>query len=102
MSKKVEDSEFAVDARPVKEGKDPLAEGNTLINPKGSSEDDNVYELLESSEDVRKAEKLLPKKDVKEHFGYPFQLQVPKVRQVKNKSEDELEEVIKSSNRKGR
>lgn len=96
------DSEFAVDARPIKEGKDPLAEGNTLINPQGTSEDDNIYELLESSEDVRKAEKLITKKDIKINTGFPVQLTVPKVRNVHNKSEEELAEVVKKSHRTGR
>lgn len=102
MSDNLVDPDFAVDARPVKEGKDPLAEGNTLVNPKGSSEDDNVYELLESSEDVRKAEKLLPKRDPKPLHPHSVQVEIPKIRRVKNKSEEELEKAVKSSHRKGR
>lgn len=103
MSKKI-DSDFVVDARPIKEGKDPLADGNTLVNPKGSSEDDNVYELLESSDDVRKAEALIPRKNtsIPRPHGYPVQLNVPKIRNVKNKGEEELAETVKSSKRSGR
>ena len=102
MAKKTIDSDFEVDARPIGEGKDPLAEGNTLINPMGSSEDDNVYELLESSEDVRKAEKLLPKRDPQPSHPGSVQLQVPKIRSIKNKSEEELAQALKTSKRIGR
>lgn len=101
MSNKFVDSDFVIDARPKTEGKDPLAEGNTLINPT-NSEDENVYELLESSEDVRKAEKILPKRDPKPSHPYNVQVEVPKIRNVKNKSEEELEKVVKSSHRTGR
>lgn len=94
--------DFAVDARPIKEGKDPLAEGNTLVNPMGTNEDDNVYELLESSEDVRKFEKSLPKRDPKPSHPGNVQLNVPKVRSVKSKTKQELEQAIKSSKRTGR
>ena len=92
-----QNSDFLVDARPVKEGKDPLSEGNTLVVA-----DDGHYELLESSEDVRKAEKLLPKKTPHSTHPQNVQLEVPKHRQVKNKSELELAETVKKSKRTGR
>jgi len=100
MAKKAVESEFAVDARPIGEGKDPLAEGNTLVNPKGSTEDDNVYELLESSEDVRKAEETMPAKP-RATYDAP-QIVIPKIRAVHNKSEEDLAEAVKASKRTGR
>lgn len=39
------------EARPVGEGKDPLAEGNTLVNPT-NTEAETHYEVKEKSEDV--------------------------------------------------
>ena len=95
MSK--QDLDFLVDARPVKEGKDPLSEGNTLVVA-----GDKHYELLESSEDVRKAEKLLPKRDSRSSHPQNVQVNMPKVRSVKNKSKEEIAEVIKKSKRTGR
>lgn len=100
MAKKAVDSEFSVDARPIGEGKDPLAEGNTLVNPKGSTEDDNVYELLESSEDVRKAEATTPARP-RATYDAP-QVVIPKIRSVHNKSEEDLAKAIKTSKRTGR
>lgn len=98
----MEESDFIVKARPIKEGKDPLAEGNTLVNPKGTTEDDGIYELLESSEDVRQAEKLVDKVIVGPTGHHVPQLQIPKIRRVRNKSEDELAQAVKNSKRKGR
>jgi hypothetical protein len=96
------EEDFKVEARPVKEGKDPLAEGNTLVNPT-NTEDDGVYELLESSEDVRKAEKTLRSTVIKPEAGYQApQVVVPKIRNVHNKSEKDLAEVVKTSKRAGR
>lgn len=40
-----------VEARPIGEGKDPLAEGNTLVNPT-NTEAETHYEVKEKSEDV--------------------------------------------------
>lgn len=39
------------EARPIGEGKDPLAEGNTLVNP-SNTEAETHYEVKEKSEDV--------------------------------------------------
>lgn len=39
------------EARPIGEGKDPLAEGNTLVNP-SNTEAETHYEVKERSEDV--------------------------------------------------
>jgi hypothetical protein len=39
------------EARPIGEGKDPLAEGNTLVNPT-NTEAETHYEVKEKSEDV--------------------------------------------------
>jgi hypothetical protein len=39
------------EARPIGEGKDPLAEGNTLVNPT-NSEGETHYEVKERGEDV--------------------------------------------------
>lgn len=43
------------EARPVGQGKDPLAEGNTLVNPT-NSEAETHYEVKERSEDVQAKE----------------------------------------------
>lgn len=40
------------EARPVGEGKDPLAEGNTLVNP-SNTEAETHYDVKERSEDVQ-------------------------------------------------
>lgn len=40
-----------VESRPIGEGKDPLAEGNTLVNPT-NTEAETHYEVKEKSEDV--------------------------------------------------
>lgn len=44
-----------VEARPIGEGKDPLAEGNTLVNPT-NSEAETHYQVKERSDDVRASE----------------------------------------------
>lgn len=43
------------EARPVGEGKDPLAEGNTLVNP-SNTEAETHYDVKERSDDVRASE----------------------------------------------
>jgi len=53
--KKTEDNSAnknLAEARPVGQGKDPLAEGNTLVNPT-NSEAETHYEVKERSEDVQ-------------------------------------------------
>lgn len=47
-------SDNSTKARPIGHGKDPLAEGNTLVNPSNST-DETRYEVKERSDDVRKA-----------------------------------------------
>jgi hypothetical protein len=43
------------EARPIGEGKDPLAEGNTLVNPT-NTEAETHYDIKEKSSDVSEAE----------------------------------------------
>lgn len=52
-SKKTDTS--VAEARPIGQGKDPLAEGNTLVNPT-NSEAETHYEVKERGEDVQTAE----------------------------------------------
>lgn len=55
-SKKSEDKQGnEVEARPQHQGKDPLAEGNTLVNPT-NTEAETHYEVKERSEDVQASE----------------------------------------------
>lgn len=51
----VSNNEGVVEARPQHEGKDPLAEGNTLENPT-NTEAETHYNVKERSVDVQKAE----------------------------------------------
>lgn len=44
-----------VEARPIGQGKDPLAEGNTLVNP-SNTEAETHYDVKERSDDVRASE----------------------------------------------
>lgn len=46
-----------VEARPIGQGKDPLAEGNTLANPT-NSEAETHYDVKEKSEDVQAASQI--------------------------------------------
>lgn len=60
VSKKTETKkadEGAVEARPIGQGKDPLAEGNTLVNPT-NTEAETHYEVKERSEDVQAASEI--------------------------------------------
>jgi len=90
-------AEDTVDARPIGEGKDPLAEGNTLVNP-SNTEDHNTYEILETSEGVRQAEKNIAR--MTEEYHAPPAVVPSRVRVRPNKSEKDLAEATK--NRKGR
>ena len=62
VSKKAETkkSNDQVEARPIGEGKDPLAEGNTLENPT-NTEAETHYKVKERSEDVQKTSKIAGK-----------------------------------------
>lgn len=55
--KQVEVKSSEVEARPQHQGKDPLAEGNTLVNPT-NTEAETHYEVKERSEDVQKASEI--------------------------------------------
>lgn len=61
MSKKSSDKSVA-EARPIGQGKDPLAEGNTLKNP-SNTEAETHYDVKERGEDVQKAEHTINGKD---------------------------------------
>lgn len=54
-----------VEARPIGEGKDPLADGNTLVNPT-NTEAETHYEVKERSDDVRAAENTIDGQDANE------------------------------------
>jgi hypothetical protein len=54
-----------VEARPIGEGKDPLAEGNTLVNPT-NTEAETHYEVKERSADVAAAENTIDGQDANE------------------------------------
>lgn len=54
--------EGTVEARPQHQGKDPLAEGNTLVNPT-NSEAETHYDVKERSEDVQKADNTINGQD---------------------------------------
>lgn len=57
-AKKSEEQKSAsnvTETRPVGQGKDPLAEGNTLVNP-SNTEEETHYDVKERSEDVQKAD----------------------------------------------
>jgi len=88
-----------VEARPVKEGYDPLAAGNSLANPT-NTEDANTYEVLESVEEVIKAEKEGAR--ITKEYQVHAQVQARPARKVANKSEKDLAEAIKISKRTGR
>lgn len=92
------DNEDLVDARPIKEGKDPLAEGNTLINP-DNTEDHNTYEVLETSEGVRQMEQRAARM-AKEYDLAPTTVTPIRSRVRPNKSEKDLTDATKG--RKGR
>lgn len=53
------------EARPIGQGKDPLAEGNTLVNPT-NTEAETHYEVKERSDDVRAAETSINGQDANE------------------------------------
>lgn len=88
-----------VDARPIKEGYDPLTAGNSLSNPT-NTEDHNSYEVLESVAEVIKAEKEGVR--IKQEYQVHAQVAARPAKKVPNKSEAQLAEVIKSSKRTGR
>lgn len=46
-------SEGQVEARPIGQGKDPLAEGNTLVNP-SNTEAETHYDVKQTSEEASK------------------------------------------------
>lgn len=92
-------NEDTVDARPIKEGKDPLSEGNTLVNP-DNTEDHNTYEVLETAEGVRQAE-INAARMVEEYHTAPTAAPA-RVRVRPNKSEAELADTIKTAKRVGR
>lgn len=62
-SKKTDNSK--VEARPIGEGKDPLAEGNTLENP-SNTEAETHYNVKERGADVQAAENTIAGQDANE------------------------------------
>ena len=89
-------AEDIVNARPIKEGKDPLAEGNTLV-PKGEKH----YAVLETSEDIRKEEKNAARMREEYHVAPPTAANPLKMpHKTRNESKTELEKALKG--RKGR
>lgn len=88
-----------VNARPIKEGYDPLTAGNSLSNPT-NSDDHNTYEVLESVEEVMKAEKEGAR--ITKEYQVHAQAPARPAKKVPNKSEAQLAEAVKSSKRTGR
>lgn len=89
------DNENIISSRVIGEGKDPLSEGNTM-----TVADDGHYELLETSEGVRQAEKRQARM-AEEYHTAPTTVG-PRHKAMPNKSSEELVKVVKTSKRKGR
>lgn len=64
-SKKSQSNDSMTEARPIGAGKDPLAEGNTLVNPT-NTEAETHYEVKERGEDVQAAETSINGQDANE------------------------------------
>ncbi len=81
-----------VEARPIGEGKDPLADGNTLVNP-SNTEAETHYEVKESSEEVSKIDGQNANQRAEEHNAQAGQVNdTPQQVEVPNRTEKQQEE----------
>lgn len=91
-------TEGQAEARPIGQGKDPLAEGNTLVNPT-NTEAETHYDVKERGEDVQaqEAENTINGQDANEraeqHNAQSGNVNdTPDHVEVPNRSEEQLEE----------
>lgn len=90
--------EGAVEARPQHQGKDPLAEGNTLVNPT-NSEAETHYEVKERGADVQEAENKINGQDANERAEEHNAQSLP-ASDVANSDSDEQAEVAEGRTEK--